>query len=226
LLFSFSVSLSSHAYSRHESSVGILSTSGNTEVSSVAAKHESALDWDKDTLGVRAGFTRASNQGVETASIWDFGTTYGRKIGPRYSLTLGEIIEGNRFQNLLQRYSTDAGLRYEFEKEGWSAGALIGYRFSRENYPVGSSDFHLARIRVSGARAFTPEISLSALLELLPNFTRSEAWQANSEIGVVTQFSSVFSLKSDFRWRYYHTPPAGVRYRGDTALTTALVARF
>lgn len=215
-----------HASSLHESSVGILSTSGNTEVSSVAVRHESALDWDKDTLGVRAGLTRASNQGVETASLWDFGTTYGRKIGPRYSLTLGELIEGNRFQNLLQRYSTDAGLRYEFEKEGWSAGASLGYRFSRENYPVGSSDFHLARIRVNGAHAFTPGVSLSGLVEILPNFTRSEAWQANSEVALVTQLNSVFSLKSEFRWRIYNQPPAGVRFRGDTALTTALVARF
>ena len=214
------------ASSRHESSVGILSTSGNTSVSSVALKHETGLDWDKDTLDVKAGFTRASNQGVETASLWDFGVTYGRKIGPRYSLTLGEFIEGNRFQNLLQRYSTDAGLRYEFEKGGWSAGAALGYRLSRENYPVGSSDFHLARVQVRGARAFTPEISLSALLEVLPNFTRTEAWQANSEVALVTQLNSVFSLKSDFRWRYYHAPPAGVRFRGDTALTTALVARF
>jgi hypothetical protein len=122
----------------------------------VAVKHESTLDLDKDTLGVNAGFTRASNQGVETALLWDIGFAYGRKIGPRYSLTLGELIEGNRFQNLLQRYSTDAGFRYEFEKGGWRAGAELGYRFSKENYPVGSSDFHLGRIRVSGARAFTP----------------------------------------------------------------------
>ncbi len=215
------------AADRHESSLGLLSTSGNTQVSSLALRHQSELRWDKDSLMAKGSFTRASNQNIETVSIWDIGFTYGRRVGPRYSLTLGEFIEGNRFQNLLQRYSTDLGLRYEVKKEGeWSASCSIGYRFARENYPYGFANYQFFRGMLDWKRTLLKGVEFSVLMEALPNFTEPDAWQANSEVALTTQLSSVFSMKNEFRWRYYHEPPVGVRYRGDTVLTTAIVARF
>ena len=103
---------------RHESSLGLQSVSGNAVSSAISLQHRSEFEGERNRLGVFADLLRASNAGVESAYTWNFGTRYGLRVGPRFALNLGEKVEGNRFQGILQRYSTDTGIRYETPPKG------------------------------------------------------------------------------------------------------------
>ena len=140
---------------------------------------------------------------------------------------MGQLIESNVYQFILQRYSTDLGAKYFFYKEkkiNWFAE--VGYRFMRENYPSTFENQNFGRLFSEIEKEWTSAAVLKFNVEYLPNFTRWKGYQLNSGISLTSAFSETFSFKSGFDFRYYNEPPVGARSNVDRLLTTALVAKF
>ncbi len=216
-----------HARYKNESSAGVVATTGNARTSSLTLKQKSELDWGPSSLLLFGDFLTASNQGVESAYTWDIGARFKRELNPRFGLMAGQKIESNKFQNLLQRYSTDAGGFYSILKnEQWTWFAEAGYRFSRENYPYGFKNFQFVRLYHELERLFSKTVSMKWWVEYLPNLTLWQAYQLNSEVSLTAMLNEVFSIKTGYLVRYYNAPPLGTPFQTDTLFTTAIVASF
>lgn len=227
LVLGQSLSLVASASSRHEASAGAVVTSGNSQTSSVTLKHRSEFQWSQHRLSILGEYLSASQRGAESALAWCLGIRVQRDLGPRFGIVLGERIDSNKFQNILQRYSTDIGGRYSIIKdEAWIWFTEAGYRFARENYPYGFRNFNFARLYSEAVRQFSKTVSVKGWVEYLPNLTLWQAYQVNTELSLTAMLNEVFSVKSAYLVRYYNAPPVGTRFNTDTAFTTAIVASF
>lgn len=212
---------------KNESSAGIVATSGNARTSSITLKQKSDFDWNSYAVTAFGDFLTATNQGVETAFSWDLGIRAKKELSPRFGIVLGERIDSNKFQNILQRYSTDIGGKYSLiQDEAWTWFTEVGYRFARENYPYGFRNFNFIRLYSEAVRQFSKTVSAKGWVEYLPNLTLWQAYQVNTELSLSAMLNDVFSVKSAYLLKYYNAPPVGTRFNTDTAFTTAIVASF
>jgi len=221
------MSASAQAQLKNESAAGMVITAGNSQTTSISLGQKDAYQLNQNIVKGFADFLTASSKGTESALTWDLGARYERELNERVSLFAGEKVESNKYQNLLQRYSSDVGGKYFFQNtEHWKWDAEFGYRYSMENYPVGYKDFSFLRLYNECVRSFSKATSLKWWIEYLPNITESAAYQLNTEISATAAFNEVFSLSTAYLVKYYHQPPAGTEFKTDSTFTTAIVAKF
>ncbi len=210
----------------NESGAGIVVTGGNTETQTISLSQKSDLVDGVNAYKFFANFLRASNRGVEQAKTWGIGARYERGLSDNYSLYLGQLVESNIYQNILQRYATDFGMKHvwrNLEKLKWFSE--LGYRFTRENIPSGHRNLNFARVYNEVEYLFSKTVSTKWWFEVLPNITDMDGYQYNTELSLSATLSDVFSVKSGYLIRYYNTPPVPAKTT-DTIFTTALVAKF
>ncbi len=232
LAFSFFNSLTHAAETnesalKNESSAGLVLTGGNTKTQSISLKDQTSYTFEKNVFKFSGAFLRASNADIESAYNWNLGLRYERELTDTVSIYLGQNVESDKFQNILQRYNTDIGGKYFFNKEEsfkWFGEA--GYRFTRTNYTTSFKNDNYLRVYTEAERAFNKEVSAKFWLEYLPNITVSEAYKINSELSLSAALSNVFSVKSGYLVRYDNQPITGVTFKTDSTFTTALVAKF
>ncbi len=228
LSFVLFVSLNqAQAQIKNESAAGAVITTGNAQTLSISLKQRTDYAWDKNLVRAFGGYLSASNRGVRTAYNWNLGVRYERELNDAFSLFVGERVDSDIYQNLLQRYSTDLGAKYFFQKtEELKWFSELGYRFSRENYPYGFRNFNFIRVYNEVELSFTKFNALKWWIEYLPNITEWAAYQLNSEVSFSAALSEIFAIKTGYLVRYYNQPPAGTVYKTDTNFTTSLVAKF
>ena len=213
---------------KNESEAGVVITSGNTEISTLNAKQATTLTGGPNSYLLSARYLRSSNIGVEQALQWGFGLKYNHAFTERYGFFIGQSVEGDIYQKIFQRYSTDLGGKYFFHKTEkkiiWFAEG--GYRFTRENYLSSFKNLNFLRLYTEVEKYFTETMSGKLWVEYLPNITEWKAYQFNGNISLNTVISSVFSLKNAFELRYNDEPPQGAKSASDRIFTTALVAKF
>jgi putative salt-induced outer membrane protein len=210
-----------------EAEAGVVLTTGNTQTSTISFKDVSTYKLDKNNFLFNANFLTASNRGSEQAYQWGLGVRYERDLNDRFGVFVGQLLQSDKYQNINQRYATDIGGKYTFEKtEQLSWFAEFGYRFTRENYPYGFKNINFLRAYHEVSKSWTKNYTVKWWFEYLPNLTQWKAYQFNSELSISTVLSDLFSLKSAYLFRYYNEPPIGVSQKTDTTFTTSLVAKF
>lgn len=212
---------------KNESEAGIVLTSGNTETATVSLKQSSAYLSGLNTYKFGASYLRTSNRGNEQALIWGLGLRYERALSDDWSLYLGQLAEGNKYQNILQRYATDVGGKYVFRNlEEFKWIGELGYRFARENYTgAPSQNIHFARFYSEAQYLLSPSVVAKLWAELLPNLKEMDAFQFNTEASLSATLSDLFSLKTAYLLRLNNEPPANAA-KTDKVFTTSLVAKF
>jgi putative salt-induced outer membrane protein len=215
---------------KNDAEVGIVVTGGNSQTSTLSFKEAALYQWDKNVTKFSGSYLETSNNSIQQSLLWTAGLRYERELTPRLNIFIGEGLESDKFQNILQRYTTDIGAKHFFEKnEKMNWFAELGYRFNRENYPSGPvyfKNYSIIRAYHEIEYFWTKTFSTKWWFEYLPNVTYWPAYQINSELSVSTILTDMFSLKSGYQVRYYNAPPANTRYKTDTIFTTALVAKF
>ena len=221
------LSQSSFAAFTNESTLGVVSAGGNTQTSSISAKQKNEVKWEKNSARAFADFLTASSKGNQSAYSWSLGARYERELSEDFAVYLGQKVDSDKYQNILQRYSSDVGGKYSFNKtEKLIWFSELGYRFSRENYPYGFKNFNFARIYNEVEGLLSKSMSAKWWIEFLPNLTDSNAYQLNTEASVSATLSEIFSLKLAYLIKYNNTPPTGTVFKTDSVFTTALVAKF
>lgn len=210
-----------------EGEAGIVLTSGNTETSTVSVKDTNEYVWTEDKVAFNANFLKSSNRGIEQAYQWGLGVRYERKLNDGFSIFLGQLLQSDKYQNINQRYGTDVGGKYTFQKtDTFNWFSEFGYRFTRENYPYGFKNINFLRAYHEVENAWNKNFSVKWWFEYLPNLTVWKAYQFNSELSISTVLTDIFSLKTGYLVRYYNEPPVGVAQKTDTTFTTSIVAKF
>jgi putative salt-induced outer membrane protein len=212
---------------KSEAEAGVVLTSGNTETSTVSAKEATKYTWGKNNFSFDANFLTSSNRGNQQAYQWGLGVRYERELNAAFGVFLGQLLQSDKYQNIDQRYATDVGGKYTFDKyEGFNWFAEFGYRFTRENYPYGFKNINFLRAYNEVEKSWTKTFSVKWWIEYLPNLSQWKAYQLNSELSISTVLTDIFSLKSAYLVRYYNEPPVGITQTTDTTFTTSLVAKF
>ncbi|MBC7386205.1 MAG: DUF481 domain-containing protein [Cryobacterium sp.] len=212
---------------KNESQAGIVTTSGNSDTSTVSAAQTTSYRVGLNFWQFSARHMYQKNSDVVSAKSWSIGLRYERELSELFSLFAAETVEGDRFKDLKQSYSTDIGAKYRIAKTetlDWSTEA--GYRFTRENISQLSRTLHYARLFTSLEKKWNASFSTRYYIEVFPNFTNSKDWKANTELSLSAVLSSIFSVKSAYLIRYDNEPNAPGLRSADKSFTTALVAKF
>jgi len=213
---------------KNESEAGMVITGGNSDISTVSFKQNSTITNGPNSYNFNARYLNSSNAGVEQALQWGLGLKYDHAFTENYGFFIGQLVEGNIYQKIFQRYSTDAGVKYVFHKAEkdfvWFAEG--GYRFTRENYIASYKNLNFLRIYTELEKYFAETVSGKLWIEYLPNLSFWKAYQLNANLSLNTAISSIFSLKNGYEVRYNNEPPAGTKSNSDRVFTTSLVAKF
>jgi putative salt-induced outer membrane protein len=212
---------------KNESQVGIVTTSGNTDTSTLSASQITTYNFSKNVVRFTAGYLYQETSDVVSAKAWNLGLRYERELSERFSIFAAETVLSDKFKDLRQGYNTDVGAKYFFSKDDtltWFGEA--GYRFTRQNATIANTNLHFARLYTEIEKKFSDTVSVKYWVEFLPNFTISEDWQANSELSLSAALSKVFSVKSAYLLKFDHLPNAAGLKPADKVLTTSLVAKF
>lgn len=229
IVLSFSsLPLYSAAEFDNETEVGIAAANGNTRTETYNVKQTSQYKNVKDVFGLKSRYLNATSAGEETARYFLISLRYEKEVSSRLGLFAQETYENDRFAGIDRRYGTDVGGRYHFiEGEPTKFFSELGYRYFHEDRLDGSQAYsNYGRLYSEWEQKWQKTLSTKLWFEYLPNFTEHKDWQFNSEVSLTTILSEVFSLKSAFLLRRDASPAPGVRYKNDTLITTAVVAKF
>ena len=169
---------------KNESEAGVVVTGGNTQTDTISLKEKTAYEWNKNIVKFGANFLTTSNAGNQQAYQWGLGLRYERELSDQIGIFLGQAVESNKYQGILQRYNSDLGGRYTFVKtEQFKWASELGYRFTRENYTLdGFKNINFLRLYNELERMFTKTFTIKWWIEFLPNINTSEAYKLNTEL--------------------------------------------
>lgn len=230
------LTFSAYAQVAHESSVGIVATSGNTEMETYNAKTKTTYikgDWDYAlgghyTLGEQVDQT--TDEKIESARNWDVNARVGRKIYGNLSAFVAHMIEGDEFAGFVERNNTDVGLTYTFYRtEKTYLFTDLGYRRQITTPVVGeaySSD--KARVYAETSNKLNENFSYKFWVEYLPDFDANEqnGNQVNFEPSIAATLTDIFSLQVAYKGMYNSAPVGGATEYYDSIFTTSLLAKF
>jgi putative salt-induced outer membrane protein YdiY len=132
---------------------GLVTTGGNTDVSTLRLDGEIAAIRPKDRFSVGAVINRAEDVGVETADSWNLAFNYDRYLTDRLFINGNAIFTGDEFKSLDLRTAIGAALGYDIWKtpRGFLS-ATGGLGFVNENFSEGIEDDSYTALR-EGVRA-------------------------------------------------------------------------
>lgn len=220
----------------HESSVGIVSTTGNTEMETYNVKTATKYingDWDYAlsghyTLGTQ--IDSATDEKVESARNWDVSARIGRKIYKNLSGFIAHKIEGDEFAGFIERNNTDLGITYTFYRTDTTyLFSDLGYRRQVTNPVEGEAyDSNKGRLYVETQKKINPNFSYKFWVEYLPDFAADDenGNQANFEPSIAATLTDIFSLQVAYKGMYNSAPVGDATEYYDSVFTTSLLAKF
>src|SRR5688572_22854565 len=116
LLLTLIYTLPAMAQLTNESELSLIQSGGNAEAQTSNVRTTNVYKWDKYSALFGGHYTYGENADNVSVRNWDINAKSERELTPKFSLVLGEIIEGNRFTDIKARYNSDLGLRYYYDK--------------------------------------------------------------------------------------------------------------
>lgn len=224
------VCLTAFAGFKNESEVSTLATGGNQQVESYLAKTLNTFEWrEMNTYWAGGHYTYGEAAGEVSARDWDVLNKYERRITTHMALTLGELIEGYRFQGIKARYNSDLGFKYYFIKTDLvNFFSEVGYRYTIEDrYSPGVNQYeNKGRLLTEYNRKASETFQYRFWAEYVPNFTNSSDYLVTYEASLTSILNSLLSLKVAYRGMYDQEPAVVGNKNYDYTWTTSLVAKF
>lgn len=213
---------------KNESEIGYASSNGNTKTLSLNAKQTNDYKFDRNIIGLKARYLNGRASGVETTRYFMTGLRYERELGAQFNVFAGETFEKDKFADIDKRWSSDIGGKYKIlDTEKTKFFTELGYRYKHEariTGPFNSGNY--IRNYNEWEYKWTPTFSTKYWLELLPNLSKTNDWQYNTELSLIAAINSIFSMQASSTIRYDHEPAPGIRYKTESLLTSSLVAKF
>lgn len=213
----------------NESELAYVQTGGNSEVQTTNAKTSNIYKWDLDQIKFGGHYLYGQSDEDVTARNWDVNFKYERTLSEHISVTVGEIIEGNRFTDVKARYNSDAGLKYYYVKtDPKKVFTELSFRYAIEDRyaPAGNTYDNKARFYNEIDHHVSETVRYKLWLEYVPNFTEPDDYLINGEASVTSILTSTFSLKVSYAGMYDNRPVSSELKNYDYNTTTAFVIKF
>jgi hypothetical protein len=212
----------------HESELSVVNTGGNSELQAYNGITKNKYDFTKNSILFGGHYTYGEANNSLSARNWDVNTKYEQGLTQKWSATLAETIEGNRFQDVKARYNSDLGAKYSAIKsdaQNWFFE--LAYRYAVEDrYSSDNIYQHKARTYTEWNKKHSETLQWGIWLEYLPNFSNGTDWMMTGEASVTAIMTSMFSLKVAYKGLYDHLPANPALKHYDYITTTSLVAKF
>ncbi|WP_413292242.1 YdiY family protein [Bdellovibrio sp. HCB185ZH] len=210
-----------------EAEAGAIMVTGNSDSENYAAKGKVSYKEGKNTYTLSGQYIRTEANSIESVRNWNAGARYDHEWTDYLGFFGSQKIESDVYSGYLQRDSTDVGLKYWLTKTdnvNWTVEA--GYRYSKtQNVLVGTTYDQLLRLYTEFNTKIDKEFSFKYWIEYLPNMTRADAYQVNTEASINVMLNSIFSLKLAYLLQYQNEPAPPGEY-STTTTTLNLVAKF
>ena len=116
----------------HESQVGLVKVSGNTDSASYNGKQKTVYTFDQNALTAAARYLEAKTSGTQTAKSWDASLRYERLLSAQWSVFVQQGAESDSYAGYTQRDNTDLGAKYIILKtDTEDLFTEAGYRYTK-----------------------------------------------------------------------------------------------
>ena len=201
----------------HESEVGLVKVSGNTDSESYNGKQKTVYSFDQNALTLAGRYLEAKTAGTQTAKSWEASLRYERILSEQWSMFAQQGAESDSF----------AGYTI-LKTDSENLFAEAGYRYTKTLPSLGAETKYesYGRLYSEYDRKLNSHVSAKLWAEYLPNLTNSDAYLVNYEPSVAVVLNSLFSLKMSYLVKYHNKTILPTEKKTDSTFTTALVAKF
>ena len=213
----------------HESEVGLVKVSGNTDSESYNGKQKTVYSFDQNALTLAGRYLEAKTAGTQTAKSWEASLRYERILSEQWSMFAQQGAESDSFAGYTERDNSDLGAKYTIYKmDSENLFAEAGYRYTKTLPSLGAETKYesYGRLYSEYDRKLNSHVSAKLWAEYLPNLTNSDAYLVNYEPSVAVVLNSLFSLKMSYLVKYHNKTILPTEKKTDSTFTTALVAKF
>ena len=210
--------------------LGLVSTAGNSEVTTVNVKQ--AFNWHPDGWGLTQNFSLVYSEesGSTTAELFQGNVRGERRLGTRWWAYAMLTYNRNPFAGVARRFEETVGtLMRPILTERDSLEFDVGLSLAQQRVPDSGEEITFGSVRLAagyrhtfGEKAFIQLFGLA-----LPNLRRASDVRFQGEIAAGAPFTDHFALKASYAFIYDNVPddPA-FEGRLDRFLTVGLQVRF
>jgi len=208
-----------------------LSTSGNTQTTSIGGALEVNYNPKPWLFTLRGGGLKSSTEGVTTAETFNATLRASRQLTERFDVFGNAGYLRNRFSGINNIYNFGVGAGYNllngpeqfFRLEGGFGYAseqdiVLGIVLPYRNYAS-------ARAAANYKWQFTKTAAFTNDFTFLADLDQTANWFITDKAAVVVAISKVFALQASWTLLYRNQPVIGFG-KTDTATAIALVANF
>ena len=214
---------------------GIVSTSGNTRVTTISVGDKLIAHWDGWTMSQVFSVTYGHNDTAVTASLWHGALRADRSFAnPDHSLASRSAVyllaqyDRNTFAGFRSRISPSAGLALVAIGDSLNvlrieAGA--GYTWQRSITSDTNRAYLSGRAAASYHRKLGTKSAFDQHVEVIPDFVVSRDVRINSETSVTAPITAGIAMKADYLIHFDGLPEPGFK-KTDRILTTGVQVTF
>lgn len=207
---------------------GLVSTSGNTELTSVNLGDKVELRAGAWKVAQQFSVVYGKSEGEVTTSLWRGALRGDRALGGRVALFVLTDFDRNTFAGIRARWSPQLGVSVRLvdsEREQLRAEVGAGYTWQRAVPPAADREFAGGRAALAWQRRLGSRATLAQHVEALPNFKDGEDLRLNSETAVTAPITTGISLKASYVIRHDGRPEPDFK-KTDRILTTGIQVTF
>lgn len=213
----------------HESEVGIVKVSGNTDTASYNAQQKTVYVAGPEAVSFAGRYQESQSAGTEIGKSWEVSLRFEHAFSDLWTMFVQQGAESNTYAGYLQRDNSDFGGKYSFIKladEHFFSEA--GYRYTKTTPAIGREfrNESFGRLYLEYFRKLNDSVSAKLWVEYLPNFKESKAYWINYEPSMTVMMNAVFSIKVSYQVKYHNLKTTPSEKKEDSTFATTLVAKF
>jgi putative salt-induced outer membrane protein len=213
----------------HESELGIVTVSGNTESETYNAKQITSYRWNNDSLSLTGRYLESKARSIITAKSWEIGTRYEKFLSDLWAGFIGQKAESDPFSGYVQKDSTDIGAKYFIRNTtelNWFTELGLSYLKTLKVGAQTNQNDLSTRLYTEANLQLEKNLSFKYWLEYIQSQRRPEVYFLNTEASLNIMLSERFSVKTGYLLKYHNELIPPTEKYSDTSFTTSLVAHF
>jgi putative salt-induced outer membrane protein len=205
-----------------------IQTGGNTETKTLATAGKAERMFERGKVIGEFNAIYGEKDGEATDKAWMFRGKYDHFISSRAFAYLSETFERNVFKGVEIRYTTQAGMGYEFLKtptDMLKGEAGVGYIRENPISPFDDLGYMTGRAYGEYAHFFDEKTQFLQTAEYLPGLKGGEGFLFREESALIANIMGAFALKVSYAVFYDSDPQPGF-FKTDQLFKTSLLYTF
>ena len=203
---------------------GYVSTSGNTEVTTLSIGEKLTQSRGRLSLEQTFGIVRGQQDGIESTNNLRAGLRTDYKLDEFFAVFVGGAYDRNPFAGIERRFEEQIGLQYRAVANAddtlrFEGGATATQQTSTDG--TGTQSYPAARLAGTWRHQFSTLSYFQQNVELQPNLDNGEDWRVNTETALIAPISTRIGVKIAYVIRYDNLPEPTFRTT-DRLFTTAI----